>query len=114
MAMQIKIDYNGTEYTLEYTRQTAAAIESQGFVLDRLTSSVNVMVPLLFRGAFAKHHRGLKVSKIDEIYDHIVDRNKGNESIVGALAEMYMETITTLTENKEEVEGNAATWEILK
>ncbi|MBR5144612.1 MAG: DUF5055 domain-containing protein, partial [Clostridia bacterium] len=37
MATKITVTYKNENYTLEYSRFTASAIEKQGFVLDELT-----------------------------------------------------------------------------
>lgn len=115
MATKITVSYKGENYTLEYSRLTARAIESQGFVLEDLTNKPNIMIPMLVQGAFAKHHRDLKRKFIDEIYENIVNKSgaEGEEGFIGILAEMYAETVSTLTDNNVD-EGNAATWTVTK
>ena len=113
MAIQIKITYKKEEYTLEYTRQAAANIESQGFDLSQVGSKPNIMIPLLVQGAFQKHHRGMKRSEINEVYEHVTEKVRDDESFLGVLMEMYSETLTTLTDEAKD-EGNAATWEVLR
>ena len=116
MATKITVNYNKENYTLEYTRLTASAIEKQGFVLEELTSKPNIMIPLLVHGAFLRHHRDLKQKNIDEIYEHIVNKSgKENEDgFISVLAEMYAETVSTLTDETAGEEGNAATWKVTK
>lgn len=114
MAIQIKITYKKNEYTLEYTRQAAANIESQGFSLAEVGSKPNIMIPLLVQGAFQKHHRGMKRSEINEVFEHVVDKVKEDESFLGVLMEMYSDTMTTLMDAASNDEGNAATWEVLR
>ena len=63
------------------------------------------MIPLLFEGAFIKNCKGIKRKQIDAIYDGIGDKT----GLMGALMEMYAETLSTLTEDNSE--GNV-TWEI--
>lgn len=113
MAIQIKITYNKQEYTLEYTRQAAANIESQGFDLAQVGSKPNIMIPLLVQGAFQKHHRGMKRAEINEVFEHVTEKVRGDESFLGVLMEMYSDTLTTLTDEAKD-EGNAATWEVLR
>ena len=116
MATKITVTYKNDNYILEYSRFTASAIEKQGFVLDDLTTKPNIMIPLLVHGAFFKHHRELKQKNIDEIYEHIVNKSgKENEDgFITILAEMYAETISTLTDETAGEEGNAATWTVTK
>ena len=116
MATQITVAYKNDKYMLEYSRLTASAIEKQGFVLDDLTNKPNIMIPLLVHGAFLKHHRDLKQKVIDEIYDNIVNKTgkEGEEGFIGILAEMYAETVSTLTDENAVDEGNAATWTVTR
>ena len=99
---KITLTYNKTEYTLEYSRQSVKIMESQGFVLDEVTSKPMTMIPMLFAGAFAKNHRGMKRNLYDEIFDSIVDKT----GLVQALIELYADTLSTLTEDSENNEGN--------
>lgn len=116
MATQITLTYKNEKYALEYTRLTAMAIEKQGFVLDELTTKPNVMIPLLVHGAFLRHHRDLKQKFIDEIYSNLVNKagKEGEEGFIGVLADMYAETVSTLTDETAVDEGNAATWTVTK
>ena len=113
MATQIKISYKGENYILEYTRQAAAQIESQGFDLSKASSQPNIMIPLLVQGAFMKHNRGMKRAKVDEIFEHLTEKTREDESFLGVLMDMYSDTLTSLTEEAKD-EGNAATWEVLR
>lgn len=116
MATQITVTYKNENYTLEYSRLTARAIENQGFVLDELTTKPNMMIPLLVQGAFLRHHRGVKQKLIDEIYENLINRvgEEGEEGFIGVLADMYAETVNTLTSENVVDEGNAATWTVTK
>ena len=116
MATQITLTYKNEKYTLEYTRLTASAIEKQGFALDELTSKPNIMIPLLVYGAFMRYHRDLKQKFIDEIYANLVNKSgkEGEEGFIGVLADMYAETVSTLTDENAVDEGNAATWTVIK
>ena len=115
MATTITVSYKNKDYTLEYSRLTASAIEKQGFVLDDLTSKPNIMIPMLVYGAFMKHHRDLKQKFIDEIYSNIINKagKEGEEGFISILAEMYAETVSTLTDENAD-EGNAATWTVTR
>lgn len=105
---KISLNYNEKDYTLEYNRQSVRMMESQGFVLEQISAKPVTMIPMLFAGAFAKNHRGIKRTLIDEIYDECPDKT----GLLNALMEMYAETLSTLTDEKE-VEGNAV-WAVVK
>ena len=115
-ATQITVTYKNEKYTLEYTRLTASAIEKQGFVLEELTSKPNIMIPLLVHGAFLRHHRDLKQKFIEELYDNLVNKSgkENEEGFIAVLANMYAETVSTLTDETAVDEGNAATWTVTK
>ena len=116
MATQITLTYKNEKYVLEYSRLTASAIEKQGFNLDEITSKPNIMIPLLVHGAFLRYHRELKQKFIDEIYENLVNKTgkEGEEGFISVLAEMYAETVSTLTDENAVDEGNAATWTVTK
>lgn len=104
---KIVLNHEKKEYVLEYSRQSVKTMESQGFVLDEITSKPMTMIPLLFSGAFIKNCKGTKRAVIDDIYDGIPDKT----ALMQALMEMYAETLATLTD--ENVEGNV-TWTMVK
>ena len=116
MSTKITISYQKKNYELEYSRTTAGQIEDMGFVLEQLTEKPLKMIPMLFYGAFLKHNRGISRKLVDEIFDNLVNKTgeDGENGIIGVLAEMYAETVQTLTDNKSEDEGNAAVWKVTK
>ena len=116
MATKITITYKQKDYDLEYSRTTAAQIEDQGFSLDQLTEKPVKMIPMLFYGAFLKHNRGISRKLVDEIFDNLVNKSgeDGENGIIGVLAEMYTETVQTLTDTNTVDEGNLAVWKVTK
>ena len=116
MSTRITITYKQKDYDLEFTRSTAAQIEDQGFVLEQLTEKPVKMIPMLFYGAFLKHNRGIKRQLVDEIFDNLVNKTGDGEDsgLIAILAEMYAETVQTLTDSKTVDEGNAAVWKVTK
>ena len=116
MATKITINYKQKDYDLEYTRATAAQIEDQGFSLDKITDKPAKMIPLLFYGAFLKHNRGIKPQFTDEIFKNLANKSGDDEEngIIGILAEMYAETVQSLTDDQSVDEGNAAVWKVTK
>ena len=105
---KIALTYNNKEYVLEYSRQSVRTMEAQGFVLNDLETRPVTMIPMLYQGAFIKHHKGIKRNLMDEMYEEIADKT----GLLSALMEMYAETLSTLTDDKEDV-GNA-TWAMVK
>ncbi len=105
---KITINYNEKDYELEYSRQSVRMMESQGFVIDEISSKPMNMIPTLFAGAFAKNHRGIKRALIDEIFDNVADKS----GLLNALIEMYAETLSSLTDEPEN--GGNAVWVVTK
>lgn len=110
MAKQLKFEYKGVEYTLEFNKKSVETMEKQGFKASEITDKPMSTLPLLFSGAFIMHHRFVKKKLIDEIYEHMTNK----EDLIGNLAEMYNEPIESLVSEPEEgAEGNVtwtATW----
>ena len=104
---KIVLTHENKEYVLEYNRQSVRQIEGQGFVLEKITEKPVTMIPLLFEGAFIKNCRGIKRKTIDDIYNGLGDKT----GLIEALMEMYVETISTLTDDN--AEGNVS-WAIVK
>ena len=74
MAKQLTFNYNGKDYTLEFTRATVRMMEADGFVANDIESKPMTVLPDLFRGAFLAHHRFEKRPVIDEIYTHMTNK----------------------------------------
>ncbi len=106
MAKTITIPYEGTTYTLEYTRKSIETMERQGFVADEISTKPMSTLPVLFAGAFLAHHRFVKRDVIDAIFERIP--NKGE--FIGKLAEMYNEPLEAMMDEPETTEGNLS-WE---
>lgn len=116
MSTKVTITYQNKDYVLEFSRTTAQQIEEQGFVLDQVGDKPAKMIPLLVYGAFMKNNRGIKRNLVDEIYANLINKvGKDNEDgFISVLAEMYAETVSTLTDENAVDEGNAATWKVTK
>ena len=105
MSKQLKFEYKGTEYTLEYTRRTVEQMEREGFVAEDLKTKPMTMLPTLFAGAFKAHHRFVKPEIINDIFSKMT--NKGD--LIGRLAEMYNDPILALVDEPDESAENL-TW----
>lgn len=109
MAKTITFNFEGTEYTLEFTRASVATLERQGFNINDITDKPLTTLPALFAGAFIAHHRFVKREVIDRIFEKITNK----KDLVMKLAEMYNETIESLVDEPEESEGKlewVASW----
>lgn len=106
MAKTITLEVEGTKYVLEFTRDSAKAIEKLGFTPAGLSETPNFTVPILVHGAFLAHHRLTSSSMIDKIYATIHKK----EEFVMKLAEMYSDATNTLFDEPDESAGNS-NWE---
>jgi len=109
MAKQIIFTYEGTDYTLEFTRRTIKQMEDEGFRPQEIDERPMSLLPALFAGAFKAHHRFVKQDVIDKIYAAMPDK----ETLINKLAEMYNEPIMSLMDEPDETTGNVewvASW----
>lgn len=104
MAKTINFKFEGTDYTLEFTRASVVTLEKQGFSINDIAEKPLTTLPTLFAGAFLAHHRFVKRDVIDRIYDKMTNKM----DLVMRLAEMYNEPIEALVDEPEESEGNLA------
>jgi hypothetical protein len=106
MAKQITFEFEGKNYTLEFTRKSIETMERQGFNVNDISEKPMTTLPALFAGAFLAHHRFVKRDVIDKIYDSLPNK----QDLISKLAEMYNEPIEALFEEPKESEGNVS-WE---
>ena len=64
---QISFNFEGKDYTLEFTRSTVRQMERRGFVADDIVTRPMTVIPDLFAGAFLSKHPQVKREKIDKI-----------------------------------------------
>lgn len=107
MSTKISITYENRTYTLEYTRETVRTMESMGFIADELFTKPALRIPELFYGAFAAHHRGIKRKDVDRMFNGL----QGRSELIQKLVEMYRDTLSTLMDEPDGVEGNV-TWTV--
>lgn len=100
MSKQINFEYNGKQYTLEFTRRSVQEMEREGFRVDDIADKPMTALPTLFAGAFKANHRFVKRDLTDEIYQAMPDKEK----LIEKLAEMYNEPIQTLLTEPEGAE----------
>lgn len=107
MAKQIRFEYQGKQYTLEFTRRSIEIMERQGFNVNDITDKPMTTLPALFAGAFLANHRWVKREIIDEIYEQMSNK----QELLQKLSEMYNEPLEALMEDPDENEGNVVNWE---
>lgn len=109
MNTKIEFEKEGQKYVLEYTRESVALMEKQGFTVEELTSKPMLMLPLAFQGLFYKNHRRVNKTFVDEVYDSF----KNKEKLLETIAKMLDECYSSLTDdNKDDDKGNID-WKIV-
>ena len=95
---KVEFDYEDEHYILEFSRRTVAAMESNGFILQKVMEKPASMFPQLFTGAFMMHHPRMKEEKINEIYKVLTEKDE----LMAALIESYQAPLNALFEEPEE------------
>lgn len=103
--LTVKDPVTGIEYTLEYTRNTVALMEKEGFDVTQVGNKLMTGITALFEGAFKAHHRFVKRDVIDRIYAGMSKKDE----LIGKLVEMYNDPIIALLDEPAESEENP-TW----
>ena len=107
MAKQINFEYEGKEYTLEFTRESITQMEREGFVLEDVAKKPMLTLPIFFAGAFKAHHKfDTKQKKIEEIFEKFSNK----QALFSKLLDMYQYPMETLIDD-ENAEGNAIAWD---
>lgn len=99
----IEYEYDGTVYRFDYTLDSAAAANADGFVLAEIGEKPALMIPKLVYFGLAHNHKGMNRKKAEQIYKSI----KGKNAFILALADMYSEAVNALVDIDDEDEGNA-------
>lgn len=103
MSKQIKFNYEGTDYTLEYTRRSIEKLEQRGFRLADVADKPVSTLPVLFAGAFLVHHPFASKEVVDRIFNEFADK----ETLLQKLGEMYNDPIRAMTESEGKVKWEA-------
>lgn len=109
MSKQLKFTFEDKDYTLEFTRKSVEQMERNGFKINDISEKPMLTLPTLFAGAFIANHPFTRRDVIDRIYTHMTNR----QELIGKLAEMYNEPLSTLVDEPEGNEGNlnwTASW----
>ena len=106
--MAIAFNHKGTDYTLEFTRDSIKQMERHGFDLNAALSQPVTSVATLFRGAFSAHHPHVSQTTVDEIWDGMENKN----GLFEALIDLYNEPLEALMEEPEE--GKKIEWKVVK
>lgn len=95
---------NGTEYTLEFNRESIRFAEARGFDIDDVGKYPMTKIPELFFYAFRMHHKNISREKTDRIlFEDLGGLPEGAAERLGAL---YSAPFEALSNNKDGKKGN--------
>lgn len=106
--MAISFQHKGTDYTLEFTRDSIKQMERVGFSLDTAASQPVTALETLFKYAFVAHHPRISQTVLKEIWDGMDDKN----GLFEALIDLYNEPLEAMFEEPEE--GKKIEWKVVK
>lgn len=106
----VEVEWGDTTFTLDFTRDTAAQLQANGFDMDKIATEMLIQPLLMFTFAFKAHHPNAKRKVIQEIWETFDGDDKSD--ITKALIELYSQTITSTWNGKGEGEGKKAKWRV--
>lgn len=103
-------DFEGREFTLEFTRKTVVRTERAGLNVNAMDSQPMTMIYLMFWGAFLSHHPRMTQEQTDKILDEQFGgieglssvKNEAGESMIEHLGKLYAVPFSTLAPDEEE------------
>ena len=89
----IKVSYNGSDYTLEYTVASIRKMERDGFDFTNMEKNIVNVGFDLFRGAFIARHNYVPEKVRDEIYLALKSENDAGQNLLESLAAMLKDEL---------------------
>ena len=106
MNTQIKLEYQGVEYTLEYNRAAVKALEANGFNAAEILDKPMTNIELMFQCAFIKNHPNTQLSVITDILSGCPDKN----NLLVSLKKMIDETYESLLADPADGDSGNVKW----
>ena len=105
MAKTITVKYDGKEYRLAFTRRSIVKMEEKGFNAAEAGKTPISSTMQLFSGAFLAKHPAVGEKLVQEIYQHLENK----EGLNTALSQLYADAVQSIFAEPEKSEKNA-TW----
>lgn len=93
----IRDNEKGVEYTLQFDFASAKFTNNQGFKISEMSDNIEVMLPILFYGAFRMHHKDVARNKTDALLQEI---SPVSQDFVIRLLELYSEPRSVLVSDE--------------
>lgn len=100
MSKQIKFDYKGKTWTLEYNARSVKEVQASGFKKEDMSDKSLIMLPLLWQGAFLMHHRFEK--NLSKIAEETLELMGDKMTLFEKLIEMFDEPIEALIDEPDD------------
>lgn len=92
----IKFNYEGSDYTLEYTVASIRKMERDGFDFSSIDKHIVNAGYELFSGALIAHHNYIPPAERDKMYEQLCAVNGDGENLLEALAGMLSDEVEFL------------------
>ena len=102
MAKQLKFEYKGSAYVLEYNRTAVRWMEARGLDLSHFEEKMATNACALLEGAFRMHHPSVVEDKVYEIVGFLGHR----QELLQELVSMVSETYSALFSEEKDEPGN--------
>lgn len=106
---RIKFEYDGKQYTLEYTAASLKKMERDGFDFTQMESRILSVPEALFSGAFIANHNNVPKQIREEIFHSFSDETENGETLFDVLNTMISEAVEEINYHS----GNTK-WEVAK
>ena len=104
----IRFEHDGKKYALDYTLDTAASANADGFILGELGDKPAQMIPKLVYWSFVHNHKGISRRKAEAIYADI----KNKTDFINALTERYVEAVEALLDRDDGKDAGNVEWTV--
>lgn len=104
---RIKFNYDGVDYTLEFTADSLKKMQARGF---NFTNAESITAPEeLFSGSFIANHNNVPERRRQEIYHDLAEDAESGDALLDILGEMVSEAMDEITYHS----GNTK-WEVVR
>lgn len=104
----IRFEHDGKNYALDFTLDTAASANADGFVLGELGDKPAQMIPKLVYWSFVHHQKGISRKKAEAIYAEMKNKNE----LINALTERYVEAVEALVDRDDDKDAGNVEWTV--
>lgn len=105
---EMEFEYNNVHYKLGFNKSTVRQLEQRGFDATKLQNLPATMIQLLWQGAFLKNHKRTPQSTIEDIWNHLENRN----DVIIKLVELYSEPLAGIVEDLEDTGEDSKNFKI--